>query len=348
MKNHCSLLITHCSLDMATVDKNYLYSIGRVRELEKGLLTKTHLDRVLESDDPLAVLRSMGFFKSADDHEKMESHHELFVLERESNRRQLHELIADSPLEDIFLLPYDIDNIKLFLKAKLTGNAAIKERAVEEGKFRKSEILEAIYDELPTQIPSSIMDEVKAITEAFQTTQRFSLVDTQLDRKLRGLQLDIAQQAKSPFMIEYLQRLSDTQNISTTIRRKFYRLGRDSLAEMLFETGTLVPSFFERVYDGGWESMTGAFKPTDYDKLVSHVIAEVNQESFLPTLDLNCANYMIEFLQKAKHISFGIEPVIAFCLALDNGLKVVQTVLSGKLFNFPHEKMQQRMRELYS
>jgi V/A-type H+-transporting ATPase subunit C len=149
-------------------------------------------------------------------------------------------------------------------------------------------------------------------------------------------------------MIEYLQRLSDTQNISTTIRRKFYRLGRDSLAEMLFETGTLAPSFFERVYDGGWESMAGAFKPTDYDLLVSHVIAEVNQDSFFPTLDLNCANYMIEFLQKAKHISFGIEPVLAFCLAWEQALKAVQTILAGKLFNVPHEKMQQRMRDLYS
>lgn len=333
---------------MATVDKNYLYSIGRVKELEKGLLTETNLDRVLESDDPLAVLRSVGFFKSAEDHERLESLHDLFVQERESNRKQLHELVADSALEDIFLLPYDIDNIKLFLKAKLTGNPAIKDMAVEEGKFQKSEILEAVFDELPTQIPASIIDDVKAITEEFQATRRFSLVDNRLDRKLRVLQLEIARQAPSRFMIEYLQCLSDIQNISTAIRRKFFRLGRDALAELLFDTGTLDFSFFERVYDGGWESMVAAFKPTEYDKVVARVIAEVNQESFLPILDVSCANYMIEFLQKAKRICFGIEPVIAFCLAWDNALKAVRVILAGKRFNYPHKKLQQRVRELYS
>lgn len=333
---------------MATVDKNYLYSIGRVKELEKGLLVETHLDRVLESDDPLAVLRSIGFFKAVEDHESQESFHEVFLREREYNRTQLHELVADSPLEDIFLLPYDIENIKLFLKGKLAANNTIKNIPVEEGKFRKSELLEAVNETLPTEVPSLIMDEVKSIAEEFQATKRFSLVDCRLDQKLRELQLDIARRSNSRFMVEYLRRLSDIQNISTTFRRKLHRSGRESLAEVLLDTGTLATVFFERVYDSGWESMGAAFKPTEYDKVIAKAIAEVNQETFLPTLDVSCTNYMIEFLQNTKRLSSGIEPVLAFYLARDHELKAVRAILVGKKFDYSQENLQLRMRELYS
>jgi vacuolar-type H+-ATPase subunit C/Vma6 len=191
---------------MATIDKQYIYSIGRVKELEKGLLLEANLDRVLESDDPFSILRSIGFFKAADELEGQENHlHELFRRERAYNRTQLHELIADSPLEDIFLLPYDIQVIKLFLKDKLSGHEAMKEAAVEEGKFSKEELAEAIYEGLPTDLPASLTEDIHAITEAFQNMRQFSLVDHRLDRRLRILQLDIARNAKSAFMIEYIQ-----------------------------------------------------------------------------------------------------------------------------------------------
>jgi V/A-type H+-transporting ATPase subunit C len=333
---------------MATVDKNYLYSIGRVRELEKGLLVETNLDRVLEADEPLSVLRSIGFFKTGDDHERSECLDDIFLRERQYNRKQLHELVADSPLEDIFLLPYDIENIKLFLKGKLTGNDSVKDIPVEEGKFRKVELLEAIYESLPTDIPSDIMDDIKELSEEFQATRRFSPIDCRLHRRLRLLQLDIARQAKCSFMVEYLQRLSDVQNISTMFRRKFHGLGRESLSEALLDTGTLAISFFERVYDSGWESLASAFKPTPYDKIVTTAVTEVSQDTFLPILDVVCANDMLDFLQNAKRVSFGIEPVIAFYLARENELKVVRTILAGKRFDYSQEKLQRRMRELYA
>jgi V/A-type H+-transporting ATPase subunit C len=332
---------------MARVGKQYIYSIARVKELEKGLLIPTNLDRVLEADDPLSVLRSIGFLKAADDYEEPKSLEELFLRERLANRRQLHELVTDSPLEDIFLLPHDIQNVKLFLKGKLSSNDTIKEIGVEEGKFRKSELLAAIYDDLPTSLPSSIMDDIKSITEAFQSTRRFAIVDSRLDRRLRLLQLEIARTAKSRFMVEYIQRLADIQNITTTIRRKVHLLERELGSEALLDTGTLPVSFFEKMYDSGWESVAAAFKLTEYDRAVAKALEHAEQTNFLVWLDLWCSNYIIEFLRKTKYISFGIEPVLAFYLARDHELKIVRAILNGKRFNYPQEKLKRRMRELY-
>jgi V/A-type H+-transporting ATPase subunit C len=332
---------------MATVDKQYIYSLGRVKELEKGLLFETNLDRVLEAEDPFAVLRSIGFFKAAEEYGEHESLEHIFLRERVYNRRQLHELIADSPLEDIFLLPYDINNIKLFLKDKLSSQIAFKEASIEEGKFRREELVKAIYDEAPTDIPAVIIEDIKWITSEFQDTRRFAIVDYRLDRRLRALQLDIVRKAKNQFVIEYIQRLCDLDNLTSTFRRKFHLLDHESLADTLVDAGTIAVSFFEKVYDTGWESIVNAFKSTEYGNAVTKAIAHVEQPYFLAWLDVCCTGYLLEFLRKTKQISFGIEPLLAFYLARDHELKLVRTIWVGKQFEYTPDKLKIRMRELY-
>ena len=332
---------------MASIDKHYLYSIGRVRELEKGLLSDTHLDRILEADEPLAVLRSIAFFKTADDHEHPEHLYEAFQLERAHNRRLLHELVVDSPLEEVFLLPYDVDNIKLSLKGKLAGNSDVKANEVEEGLFSKSEILDAVFHAAPGRIPTAIREAMDTAAEHFATHARFAVVDALLDRSLRVLQLDIARREKNSFLIDYLQRLSDVQNISLLIRRRRHHLGREGMEELLYECGTLSLSFFERVYDGGWESLAAVFKSTDYAHLLTQTLSDTDRAGFLPLLDVACDGFLIERLRHTKYLNAGIAPLLAFYLAREHELKQVRMLLVGKVFHVPQDELRVRMREIY-
>jgi V/A-type H+-transporting ATPase subunit C len=332
---------------MATIDKNYTYSLGRVKELEKGLLSDVHLDRLMESDDPLTVLRGLGFFTSAEEHEEHDTLAEIFRRERVQNRVLLHELIADSPLEDVFLLPYDFHNIKLLLKGKLSGNQAIKEWPLETGKYSRHTLVDAIYDDLPSDLPAVLVDDIHEIGEAFQNTRNFALVDHRLDRRLRAMQLEIARTAKSVFLVSYLQHLADIYNITTLIRRKTHELGRDELSDALLDTGTLAISFFEKVYDTGWESIATAFKPTDYSPVVAAALAQIDQNNFLAILDTACQRFLIEFLRQAKQQCFGVEPIVAFYLAREHELKVARTIWIGKLFEYPLDRLRIRMKELF-
>jgi len=332
---------------MATIDTQYIYSLGRVKELEKGLLSASNVDRVLESDDPFSVLRSIGFFKATEEHEEGDGISEIFRREHTQNRTLLHELIADSPLEDIFLLPYDIHNIKFLLKAKISGNTTLKEWPLTEGLYPKSMLVDAIYDELPSDLPSALLDDIRDLTETTQHRGDFCRIDYRLDRRLRALQLEIAQNAKSPFLVEYLQRLSDVQNITTIIRRKIHELGRDGLTDALLNAGTLDHTFLEKAHDSGWESMVTAFKPTEYSQMVADALAQVEQQNFLAILDACGSQYLIEFLQRAKQQTFGIEPVVVFYLARDHELKVVRTLWMGKAFDYAQEKLKLRTKKLY-
>jgi V/A-type H+/Na+-transporting ATPase subunit C len=333
---------------MATVDQAYIYSLGRVKELETALLVETTLDRVIEAGEPVAVLRSVGFFRTLEDTDDSDDLEVIFRRERAHNRQQLRELVADSPLETIFLLPYDVQNIKLLLKGKLSGNQAVQEQVVEEGVFRKRELIEAIYDELPSDLPAAVQDDLRELTETFQQQPRFALIDYRLNRRLRRWQLEIARQAANTFVAEYIQRLSDIQNITSTFRRKLHRLNRDSLQAELLETGTLAPSFFEGLYDLGWESVSAMFKPTAYSDIVDHALTQAEQSPFLPSLDFWCSRAMTAFLQRTRQITFGIEPLLAYYLHRDHELKMVRTILAGRTFHYSRDQLQIRLQEVYA
>lgn len=332
---------------MATIDSQYIYSLGRAKELEKGLLSASHIDRVLESDDPFSVLRGIGFFKATEEHEDGTEVAEIFRRERVQNRTLLHELIADSPLEDIFLLPYDVQNIKLLLKGKIFGNVAFKEWPLEEGKYPRSMLVDVIYDDLPSDLPPTLVDEIREINDTVQQTSQFALIDYRLDRCLRTLQLRIAHAARNSFLIDYLHRFSDVQNIITIIRRKTHELGHDGLTDALLNAGTLDHTFLEKVYDSGWESMATAFKTTEYGKMVSDALTQIEQPNFLAILDACGAQYLIDYLQRAKQQCFGIEPILAFYLARDHELKVARTLWMGKAFDYAQEKLKLRAQKLY-
>jgi V/A-type H+/Na+-transporting ATPase subunit C len=185
------------------------------------------------------------------------------------------------------------------------------------------------------------------LTEEFQAQRRFALIDARLDRRLRHLQLESARQTKSRFLVEYLQRLSDLQNLTSLIRRKNYLLGRETLPEVLLDTGTLAADFFERAFDLSWESMITLFKPTVYEQTVAQALAQVDHINFLPWVDFWCARYMLEFLRRTRQISFGVEPVVAYFLAREHELRVVRTIVAGKIFNYPSDRLDARRKDVY-
>ena len=131
------------------------------------------------------------------------------------------------------------------------------------------------------------------------------------------------------------------------IRHKTHELNRDGLSDALLDTGMLAMSFFEKVYDTGWESIITAFKPTDYGAAVASALAQIDQNNFLAILDTSCQRVLIEFLRQTKQQCFGIEPVLAFYLARDHALKVTRTIWIGKSFEYPPDKLRIRMKELY-
>jgi vacuolar-type H+-ATPase subunit C/Vma6 len=131
------------------------------------------------------------------------------------------------------------------------------------------------------------------------------------------------------------------------IRRKSLLLEREGLSDVLLDTGTLAPAFFERIYDTGWESFAAAVKPTEYGSMVTNALSYVDQSNFLSMVDFWCLRDMLEFLRRTKQICFGIEPVLAYYLARDHELRVVRAIWTGKRFHYPQERLKSRMKELY-
>lgn len=329
---------------MATIDSRYIYSLGRVKELEKGLLTPAAFDRLLDSDDPAAVLRSVGFFSAPDELDDDASIADIFRRERARNRALLHELIADSPLEDVFLLPYDIQNLKLLLKGKLSGSAAGKDAELETGKYPQEALVELVYNDLPSDLPTAVVDDVRRLTDAFQQHPRLGSIDECLDRRLRAWQFEIARKAGNAFVMTYLQHCSDVQNISAAIRLKTHEIERERLAALMLEGGAVDADVLQKLYDSGWETMPAAIRHTGHDRWVSDALNQIDRPGFLAILDVCAARHLSDVLRTARQHTFGIEQILAFYLARDHELKAARTLWAGQRFGCSREKLRVRNR----
>jgi V/A-type H+/Na+-transporting ATPase subunit C len=329
---------------MARIDHQYIYSLGRVKELEKGLLAASTLDRLLESDEPLSLLRSIGFFRASEDYDENTAIVDIFRRERAHNRAMLHDLIADSPLEDIFLLPYDIQNLKLLLKGRLTGNGAGKDGALETGKYPAQMLIDLVYDDIAADLPPAVVADVRALIENWPNHPQLARIDSVLDRRLRAWQFEIARAGRNAFLLAYLARLSDVQNLSVIIRRKTHEIGRDGLRGVLLDGGTLDYAMLEKLVDFGWESILTAVKPTDHGGWMAEAVSQLERSNFLTIVDTCGARYLRECLRTARQHTFGIEQILAFFIIRDLELKVVRTLWMGKRFGCEPAKLSLRNR----
>ena len=55
----------------------------------------------------------------------------------------------------------------------------------------------------------------------------------------------------------------------------------------------------------------------------------------------------IQYIQGAKFVTAGIEPVAAFYIAKENEIKNLRMVLTGKLAGIAEETIKERLRETY-
>ena len=104
---------------------DYGRSVVTVRVLEKKLLTKNKLDRMIDAETPEEVLKLLGDTEYSQNMSDIQNAQDYeVILKRETERvfNLVRELSNDTEIVDILSLKYDYHNLKVLLKGKLSGN----------------------------------------------------------------------------------------------------------------------------------------------------------------------------------------------------------------------------------
>ena len=104
---------------------DYGRSVVTVRVLEKKLLTKNKLDRMIDAETPEEVLKLLGDTEYSQNMSDIQNAQDYeVILKRETERvfNLVRELSNDTEIVDILSLKYDYHNLKVLLKGRLSGN----------------------------------------------------------------------------------------------------------------------------------------------------------------------------------------------------------------------------------
>lgn len=314
-----------------TKDIDYAYPVAKVRAVESTLLDRLKLTRMADAQsfqEAVKILKENGY--EGDDEEEMLSG-EL--------QRTVDFLKGISPSRgafDLFLVKHDYHNIKVLLKAEFLGKD-YDHLLVESGRYPAQLMKNIVTNRAFSDFPQVMKNAVEEAVDLFHKTGDPQLSDLVLDKAAFREMEEMAEQTGSDYVRDIVATMADLANIRIFVRVRRMGRGVDFLMKALLDGGKLKPSAYLR--EGG-ASIGEILKSTPYEALLE-------QGEGITELEKAVDNFLIAYIKKAKFVSFGIEPLVAYLIAKENEIKLVRIILTGKKNGLPPELIKERLRDSY-
>lgn len=331
------------------MDNRYAYAVGKIRAREVRLLDLPKLLSILEAENVEEALKGLSdtdyreglaLVKQEEDFDLHLSH------QMESVYHLISELTHDPQLTDLFILRNDFHNIKVAFKKKC-GASVEEEYYLAPSVVNREELVEAVETGNFARLPPLLAGALQEIKGIYNSKKNIQLIDTTLDEIYLSHCLQVSQQAKCEFLERLFLIQIDLTNIRTFLRLKEMDKGRDSLKNRLISGGILERGHFLKSFADSMESFVDSLRFKDYYEIVKDGIESWKKSGSFSFLEKLFDDYLLNFVKKAKYISFGIEPLIGYLMAKEMEVKNLRTVIVGKFNGLFPEIIKEKLRESY-
>lgn len=327
---------------------DYIFATARIRSMEKKLLTSEQFRTMAESkniDDVLKVLQDAGYGTEgnaikADNYESVlkQAERDLFA--------EIRELSKENPLFNIFSYQEDYHNIKVLLKAEalgvdrrdiLMGNGTIEpdKMAIYVNERNKMELTEYMGQALDEAIDNHAR------------TKDPQAIDFICDKYCF---LDIrrtAEESGNEFVQEYVKLWIDTVNVKTFARVRKMKQPWSYFSDVFVPGGNVDLQPFLKGYEEDYKQAAVSFEPYAVHDAVSEGGESIEKNGTFTLLEKLCDNLLMDHVREAKHITFGVEPLVAFLVSRQMEIKCIRILMTGKQAGMDPAVIMERMRETY-
>ncbi len=345
-----------------TADTNnqeeYAFANGIVRKLEKELLTKELLDRMIKSSDALSALKILT---ESDLNDYSFDLNNPANFEHSLNQELLHTYDIIKNISKVstfnflyftFACKYDFHNIKMLVKSKYLKKDISNELLSPIGTIDIEKLNLAIKDEKYEDLPDSFEFLIKKTFSEYSKFKDPEIIDFILDKERyimifnKITEVEIIE-TDEDFLRRFIKINIDLNNIMSCIRAKI-RGERKSLAkEFLIPEGDFKIENIIEIYDSPLSSWFEKLIHTDYKNIIETGINYFQKNNSLMELEKLRDNFILNFSKIGKYITFGIEPLIGFITAKENDIKNIRIILSGKLNKLSPDQIKERVRDTY-
>ncbi len=337
---------------MSSSDTRYAYSVARIRALENRLLDRSRIDMMLEArtaQDVIKILGETDYGPLLSEIEDEHDYEKVLVTERNQVVELLKKIAPKPEIVSVLIMKYDFHNIKVLLKAKYIDENA-DHLLVEAGTIDTESLKKMVEEENYRDLPAHIRAAVETTVAEFKQSEDPQVISFVLDKYLYKILIEVAKEQKSDFLVRYFRTQADLINISAFLRVKNLNKTREFLENVLLDSGMIEKQVFLQLFmePEPADALIVRLQNTDYASIVEEGVREWVKNRSTTYFEKLADNYLLRYLQSAKLVVFGAEPLIAYLLAKEIEIKIIRMIMVSKLNGIPVEEIRERLRDVYA
>ena len=326
-------------------ENDFLSISARIRVMETRLLTAERMERMIDAkdvNDAAKILSECGYPDLGD---VTPSSLEAMLAQAQAALFQdMGEAVDDRALIDVFRCKYDYHNAKTLVKAESLG--ADQDRLLlGGGRYDPATLAEDYRREDLSAYAGTFREAIGLAREVLGSSGDPQQADLILDRAYFQELAALAQCSGSRFLAGYVTALIDGANLRAAVRAARLGKGPDFLRQVLVAGGSVPPG---DICVAQGSELAHLFRDTGLA-----AAAEAGAELAVPNggpltgFERLCDDAVMDYLDKAKAIPFGEQPVVAYLYAREAEATAVRIILAGRMAGLDGATIQQRLRRAY-
>lgn len=326
----------------------YQYSCAVIRGNERTLLGKADMNKAAEAGDVQGVMNILADFGYGDGKALDNPRYYEKALKEEQKRVVDLVLSVVHQKDELEFLQYpqDYHNIKVILKAEVLETSPDNYLA-GGGTVEAEKLAYMIKARDYMFMPPRIKEAMEEAIEGFAKNKDPQEIDIILDKACYRNMLKAAEAEGNDFVIGYVRLLIDILNILTFVRLRKIKKPVTFLQKVFLEGGKIDEKTLVDAYGDTYQMVGEKLDIYGFKEIMELGATKVEQEGKYSLLEKLCDDMKVRYIQAAKFVTTGIEPIAAFYIAKESEIKNLRMVLTGKLAGTAEETIKERLRETY-
>ena len=315
---------------------------------EKFLLSHEKIDRMLAGrsvPDALRILRELDYDDRVEN-AGME-YEKVLLSELEKTYKLVISMVPDETYFDVLLLPNDYHNVKVLLKAEFLEINA-DDLLIDAGTYPLDELKALVSGRNYSDMSEEMAAGIQSVLETYGTTQDPQVVDLILDKACYRDMSFMARILKMDFINDYLTLKIDTVNLISFARARQMKSTREFFSKIFIEDGNVPEEVFLDCFSENTEKIAEKVAIYGLDSVATEGFQMLEKTGRFTVLEKLCDDLLLSFVETAKQITSGVEPLYAYLLAKESEIKTVRIILAGLFEGLPTEQIRERVRNTYA
>jgi V/A-type H+-transporting ATPase subunit C len=319
------------------MDTRYTYITGRIRALETRLLDKLKLERMAAAgslQNSLRELAETDYGISLARLKDINSFTGLLSDELKKLYLFIDKWSLDEELTNLFRMRYDFHNLKVYLKN------SFREKPLPPDALPFIDL--GLNDPSKVEEAKEYIEICNQVRREFEKSRNPQSIDIVLDQKYYAFCVKKAREFKNKFLIEFFRIEIDLTNIKMFFRCRTLKKPATFFAKVFIDSGLLHRKLFMEFYGKEESTFLNKLYFSPYAKVIDGY-----QRQGLGGLELACDNFLLEYVKKSKFVTAGLEVLISYLVAKENEVKLLRTILVGKINELSLPTIREKIRESF-